>query len=316
MPAQSDAAAQSAGPLPLASAVVMAAAPLTLGYFLGWLGPETVGGGLVLSLLWLAGVCGMAGWVRGVTRPAERGRGLDAGFICLIEQLAAADRPERLDELPTDSPGEAGRLARAVRELCVHRIRHHHDAKRLRRTLDSEVGHATRRATADLKRLAHRDPLTGLGNRRAMDERLPGLLASAEAGGRDVVCVLIDMDHFKRVNDTLGHAAGDGLIRLLADLVRSLTREGDLAVRLGGDEFVLFLPTADAERASGLAEQLRGLFRQQTRAQVNDEPRPDLSAGVASRIADGTLDGPALLELADRRLYEAKRQGRGRTVSG
>ena len=299
---------------PLVSALVLAAAPLTLGYSLGWLGPGAVGGVAVLALLFLAGVCGIAGWVRGAVRPVAEGRPILGSLITLIEDLAAAERPERLDELPTGDPGEAGRLARAVRELCVNRIRHHHDAKRLRRTLDHEVGHATRRATADLQRLAHGDPLTGLGNRRAMDERLPGLLARAEASGRDVACLLIDMDHFKRVNDTLGHAAGDELIRLLADLIGSLTRDGDLAVRLGGDEFVLFLPGADPERAERLAEQLRGLFRQQTRGRFDAEPRPSLSAGLASRRLDDAADGPALLEVADRRLYEAKRRGRGRTV--
>ena len=235
-------------------------------------------------------------------------------MIVLIEALAAAERPERLDELPTDAPGDTGRLARAVHELCVHRIRHHHDAKRMRRTLDHEVGHATRRATADLQRQAHRDPLTGLANRRAMDERLPRLLGRAEAAGLDVVCLLIDLDHFKRVNDTLGHAAGDGLIRLLAELIGSLTREGDLAVRLGGTSSRCSCRGRTWTGPRGWPSGCGGCSGSRRGGRFADEPRPTVSAGLASRRLDDAADGPALLEFADRRLYEAKRRGRGQTV--
>ncbi len=174
-----------------------------------------------------------------------------------------------------------------------------------------------RRATAQLRRLALRDALTGLGNRRFLDMQLPKIVEAAEASETDVSAMVIDMDGFKQVNDRLGHDAGDELLVLVAGLLKACTRHDDLAVRMGGDEFVVLMPGCDARRACELADSIRMLFRQQSQVMLDRGGiTADLSAGVASLAEDDLSDGYALIKLADQRLYRAKREGKGRTCGG
>ncbi len=229
----------------------------------------------------------------------------------LLEAIAPSDRPERLERLPVHRSDEVGRMARSIRELCGRRIRDRSEAKHLRRTMDDQIGRATKRAVASLKQQAMRDPMTDLGNRRYLDEVVPELLTAATQTGQDVACAVIDMDNFKKVNDTLGHAVGDELIVLLATLLKSSIRKQDIAVRLGGDEFVVMMPGADMRKIDQLFTLLRKLFLQQTQRKFNTQPRPNLSVGLASMRIDKCSDSPSLIERADARLYEAKQQGKG-----
>ncbi|HET6548902.1 MAG TPA: EAL domain-containing protein [Solirubrobacter sp.] len=156
-----------------------------------------------------------------------------------------------------------------------------------------------------LREQVRRDGLTGLLNHRACHERLREALA---AGG-PVAVVLLDLDHFKVINDAHGHAEGDRVLAATAERLRSVVRVDDAVGRLGGEEFVMILPGADAAAAEDCAERARAAL-----AELTVRGRPiAASAGVAAAPADGT-DAAVLLENADAALYLAKRAGRGRTV--
>jgi diguanylate cyclase (GGDEF)-like protein len=155
-----------------------------------------------------------------------------------------------------------------------------------------------------LERLSHEDSLTGLANRRRWDAGLADACARARDDGTPLAVVLIDVDHFKVVNDRHGHAAGDALLRALADVLRRRVRSTDLAARIGGDEFAVLLPGADLDRAVRLAEQLRSAA-QLLRPEGVDPDAVSVSLGVAAG-AGVAADPDALLAAADAQLYLAK----------
>jgi diguanylate cyclase (GGDEF)-like protein len=162
----------------------------------------------------------------------------------------------------------------------------------------------TRVLLAQLERLSHEDPLTGLANRRRWDSELAAVCADARTTGQAVSVVLVDLDHFKQINDRHGHVAGDEVLRAVAALLRSRVRDGDLVARLGGDEIGVLLPGADLDRAGALAESAR-------RAAAFLAPAGlaagelTLSLGVTS--ATGARAYPLeLLSCADAQLYCAK----------
>ena len=166
---------------------------------------------------------------------------------------------------------------------------------------------------ARLDRLATTDPLTGISNRRVLMERLEEALPRARADGTALACVMADVDHFKRVNDTFGHGVGDEVIRAVSEALAGECGPGDTLGRYGGEEFVLVLPGCDAGAAAAVAERVRlavsGL------AEGDRLPLPALSAsfGVAD-LACEPADGSALIDAADRALYAAKQGGRDRVV--
>jgi diguanylate cyclase (GGDEF)-like protein len=162
----------------------------------------------------------------------------------------------------------------------------------------------TRGLLTQLERLSHEDPLTGLANRRRWDAELSVVCAAGRESGEPVSLVLVDLDHFKRINDRHGHAAGDEALKAVADLLRSRLRAGELAARLGGDEIGILLPGTDRARADGLAEQLRR--EAALLAPADLEPGElTLSLGVSS--GTGTLAYPLeLMSCADAQLYCAK----------
>ena len=231
-----------------------------------------------------------------------------------LDVMGKAARPSDLKSLPTDRGDEVGKIARAVQRIGINAVRNHQQAKALRQTLQGKVAVQSNQTIRELKQLAFRDALTELGNRRFLDDNLEQLVKLSIASHTDLACVLIDVDKFKEVNDQLGHAAGDELIALLGGLIRASVRHDDLTIRLGGDEFVLLLPGAAMPRVEALTEGLRKLLRQQVKVKFANGPQPDLSIGIASLIADRCDTGEKLLAVADARLYEAKRQGRGRTI--
>lgn len=162
-----------------------------------------------------------------------------------------------------------------------------------------------------LQDLAARDELTGLGNRRLLMERGTELVKLAQRHSRPLAALMLDLDHFKVVNDRYGHAAGDDVLRFLAAAVTLQLRASDLAGRSGGEEFVLLLPETSLAQAAATAERLReSLARTPVPTDEAHAPIPvTVSIGVAAlRAQDETLD--ALLVRADAAMYEAKRAGR------
>lgn len=156
------------------------------------------------------------------------------------------------------------------------------------------------------------DDLTGLLNRRALDARLAEEIARAERYGTPLSLVVLDLDNFKEVNDQLGHAAGDALLRAVGTLLRAELRTADIAVRYGGDEFALVLPGVTKTGAWAVAEKVIGSLRLMS-ADNGDGPRVSstCSVGVAS-FGETFTNAEALLRGADAALYAAKRSGRNR----
>ena len=165
---------------------------------------------------------------------------------------------------------------------------------------------------AKLREQALRDPLTGLHNRRYLFEMSPGLLELARRQSGTVCVVLMDLDHFKLLNDTYGHAAGDLVLQRFSLLLTQMLRRSDVVCRYGGEEFVAVMPDIDGEGALAMLSRLLEAFQeQQSDLGRKRLPRGSFSAGIAQFPRHGnTLE--QLLSRADRGLYSAKNQGRAR----
>jgi diguanylate cyclase (GGDEF)-like protein/PAS domain S-box-containing protein len=161
----------------------------------------------------------------------------------------------------------------------------------------------------ELERLATTDSLTGLSNRHVLQEALERELARARREGRPLALILIDVDHFKQINDLYGHPAGDAALKEVAHRLDQTIRSGEVLARLGGEEFAWLLPGTDAGGALIAADRAREAI---SGAAFGELGRLTISAGVGI-LADG-LDVEQLYQLADRALYEAKQHGRDRTV--
>jgi len=192
-----------------------------------------------------------------------------------------------------------------------------------RRKAESELREMNRRLQSQiaevqalqgrLKEQAIRDPLTGLFNRRYLTETLQRELARSDRDGRPLSVVMLDVDHFKELNDSAGHDAGDRMLQAIGHYLGEQTREGDVACRFGGEEFVVVLPGAAARMAAERAEDWRAAFEALRLAYEGRELRVTISMGVADfpAHARGLED---LLRVADVALYEAKRAGRNKVV--
>ena len=171
---------------------------------------------------------------------------------------------------------------------------------------------ALRASEARMRDLAIRDGLTGLFNRRHALEHLGQTLTAASIAGEPVAVALLDVDHFKRINDEHGHLVGDAVLRDVGRLLGDRLRGSDLVGRYGGEEFVVVMRRATKVQAAGVLDQLRD--RVAARAPTTDLPRYTFSAGVAEFPGDGA-DVTALLQRADDRLYAAKEAGRNRVAT-
>ena len=157
---------------------------------------------------------------------------------------------------------------------------------------------------------SERDPLTGLLTRVAMDDHLPRLVERCKENGWPISAVILDLDHFKKINDSRGHAAGDQVLRVVGALVRDAIRKEDLAIRYGGEELLIILAGTRRLHALLMADRLRDAI-----ASTRFPAMPDLyvtaSLGVAERVGDEDITG--WIERSDKALYRAKRGGRNRT---
>lgn len=188
---------------------------------------------------------------------------------------------------------------------------------RLRNRLEALVDERTRELqeqARELQQLATRDQLTGLFNRRYADDDLQARIAEFEGAGRDFSIALIDLDHFKNINDWHSHETGDEVLRRVSALLAGHCRDTDMLARYGGEEFLLCFPDTGVMDAAGRCEQLRLAVEGADWSALGQDVRVTLSAGVAGMQAG--LTRSVLLNKADARLYRAKHEGRNRVVPG
>jgi diguanylate cyclase (GGDEF)-like protein len=168
-----------------------------------------------------------------------------------------------------------------------------------------------RKKEINLQYLARHDPLTGLLNRYSLEQFASREMARAQRGGAPFALVSFDMDLFKTVNDTYGHAAGDQLLKEVADRTCAVIRDADIAFRMGGEEFLVMLPDADGETACQVADRLRDALT--SRPISFHEMEIPVSASFGIAVLDPLKDDwESLLQRADRALYLAKDRGRNR----
>ena len=202
--------------------------------------------------------------------------------------FAAGDLDYRV---PVGSPDEIGAVARTFNRMAE----------------EIAAAHET------LRRAAIRDSLTDLLNHREFFRRLEDELARGERHGEPVSVLMIDIDHFKEVNDRYGHLRGDEILRRVASVIVANIRAEDVAARYGGDEFAVALPDADRDYAVGVGERLRAAVAAVGEGNGSPSVKLTLSIGLAT-AAPGSADANAIVEMADQALYRAKSGGRDRLV--
>jgi two-component system cell cycle response regulator len=175
----------------------------------------------------------------------------------------------------------------------------------------SVFGHTLGQQADRLLALSTSDPVTGLKNRRFMNERLQDELERARRYGTALALLMIDVDRLKEINDDTGHVSGDRALLRVAEAIRTNARATDVAARWGGDEFVVLAPNTDAQAAVALAERIRARL-----SHGEETPRVTVSTGI-SNVTDGRVpyEIDALVGAADAALYAAKRGGRDRIVT-
>lgn len=162
-----------------------------------------------------------------------------------------------------------------------------------------------------LRKVSVTDPLTGAYNREFLHTRLPAELAAARHRGVALSVAMVDVDHFKPINDRYGHAVGDEVLAQVAERLRAATRKGDVLVRYGGEEFLVVLPDADLDRAGEVGERMRLAMQAETiETSTGATIEVRISAGVAALALED--DATSLIRRADTALYRAKGCGRNR----
>ena len=265
--------------------------------------------------------------------PKELARAEEAAARLLVlardwpRRWASAQQPQERLLLETAAEAEFGTIDAALSDLLVVRRAHIAEAARIEHRADrvARVGVLTAGSLGlvlglmltlvawrslstnallmtQLSQMAREDGLTGVANRRTLDERLPQEMARAARHKYALSLVMIDLDHFKRFNDRRGHAAGDDLLRNAAQAWLRQLRPSDLLARYGGEEFTLVLPACSEDQAERMVERLQPLVPE----------RQTFSAGIATW--NGMDSAQELLAAADRALLQAKRGGRNRVV--
>ncbi|HET7369231.1 MAG TPA: diguanylate cyclase [Gammaproteobacteria bacterium] len=204
--------------------------------------------------------------------------------------------------------GELEEYKRDLEHKVAARTQSLREANEVKEGLLAEL----QRKTKALDRLSKEDSLTGLYNRRFMDERLATELQRAERFGHDVAIAMADIDNFKHINDTCSHSVGDEVLRITAGILRRACRSIDIISRYGGEEFVLCFPETDIVSARNVCERIRGMMS----AYDWEFVHPGLEVTISIGVAGGACyEQESLQKLADKKLYEAKDLGRDRVCA-
>jgi len=217
--------------------------------------------------------------------------------------------------VPARSSDELGLLTHTFNHMTQRLAESQAEVATYQRTLEDKVAQRTKEleiATAHAYKLAQHDILTGLPNRSLLNQRLKQILAQAQRDSTHVACLFLDFDHFKRINDTLGHDSGDQLLQSVAQRLTNAVRESDTVARLGGDEFVLILPGLDPANATFETMSVLSRVRESFLApfRISDQmPTLTCSIGV-SVFPHDAIDPVSLIKQADTAMYAAKDAGR------
>jgi diguanylate cyclase (GGDEF)-like protein len=244
---------------------------------------------------------------------------LTRGLVAPMRRLMRAARSVGSGKLdvyvPATSTDELGLLTHAFNHMTQRLGESQAEVATYQKTLEDKVAQRTRElevATAHAYKLAQHDILTGLPNRSLLSQRLRQIIALAQRNGTYVACLFLDFDHFKRINDTLGHDAGDQLLQSVAQRLTAAVRESDTVARLGGDEFVLILPGLDPAHATFETMTVLSRVRESFLAPfklANQTPTLTCSIGISMFPLDAS-DPVTLIKQADTAMYAAKETGR------
>jgi len=200
----------------------------------------------------------------------------------------------------------------AIKQDVTERKRTELDLQDANRRLNFQVGEI-QKLREKLQEQAIRDSLTGLYNRRFLEESLDREVAHARRANRSMCIAMIDVDNFKSFNDRYGHKAGDMILKSLGDILLSNTRKSDVSCRYGGEEFVVVMPNATTDSARKRAHQWRKAFQLLQNSFNGQELQATISVGLASFPEHGD-DWETVLNAADKALYESKRRGKNRVT--
>ena len=252
-----------------------------------------IGVGLVVALLGAA-----IAWL------AARRLSMDLYALAkAARQIGTGDTDAHI--VPSYSSREVRILSSALHRMTRRLLAHSHEMESTVRLRTQEL----QAANQALEMQARSDPLTGLLNRRGLEGQFNFAIALARRSGRPLSLLAVDVDHFKRVNDTHGHGVGDQVLQSLAQTLQQRLRSSDVAARIGGEEFVALLPDTSLEEARAAADALRLAVAAQSHPQAGPIT---ISLGVSALRADDADNASTLLERADAALYQAKKEGRNR----
>lgn len=242
--------------------------------------------------------------------PAHRDHPLHAALERLYHHhLEQCDRLERMINIADGFQQSAQQDLHATRHQLERQRRRQ---RKLSRIADrfQDLLHERNQVLADA---STQDPLTGLANRRRLDDQLASLAAGAARHARPLSLAMIDIDHFKVINDRYGHVAGDRALVALAESLQGALREGDLCGRWGGEEFLLVLPETRLDQAETLVARLGDRLRALDLALEDDGPPTTVTASIGLAEYRPDEDYRATIHRADQALLAAKREGRDRT---
>ena len=226
------------------------------------------------------------------------------GLNELTVRLSQEYDPNGLRQLRLDTLRSVEALRDEAENLRAALRRARSEASTLERVVtQQDVQLKEARAEASL------DPMTRLLNRGAFDQHLQDTIQEARRDQTELSLLVLDIDHFKRVNDSWGHPAGDAVICGLAAQIRRVVRDGDIAARIGGEEFAIILPGTGLDAAAAVAERLQDALAAR---RLCDEVDVDITISVGAGALRGNEDGPVLYQRVDKALYAAKRGGRNR----
>ena len=260
----------------------------------------------------------------------------------LLSEIRAVRYGRRSEFSNLNRHDEFGDLAHEFQLLYTDRNRLGLELEDIHKVIERKVLYRTStlmRLVRRLKKHTNIESLTGLVNRRHLDEYSGILFDNAVRNSDDLACMMIDVDNFKQVNDNWGHATGDAIIIFVAELIQALTRQGDMCARYGGDEFMVLLPECDETEAGKIAERIRLHFAREVRqffesvkqnpvktndknikmtnnatVTISNHVEPRLSMGIATLEKNQPVSISDLMQMADKALYNAKEKGRNRVT--